>query len=182
MWKFSGLEFVVFSEEVKNNLGFLFVCLGFFGWVYVVGSRTEVFCPSTRSAELVCSTQQLGKIGYLGLENGNKTQNLIGDFLRDTDSGHPLCPQCCLEIQLWPESDSFYWAVCPDLPPPFPLTLMSSSEQVETLLVLGWFVAEQFAALVSDALGVGIPRTVAAAWLPCPQGTRPATSLSWRWG
>lgn len=30
MWRFSGLEFVVFFEEVKNNLGFLFVLLGFF--------------------------------------------------------------------------------------------------------------------------------------------------------
>lgn len=133
---------------------------------------------------MVCSTQQLGKIGYLGLENGNKPWNLIGNFLHETDLGHPLCPQCCLEIQLWPEPDSFYWAVCPDLPPPFPLTLMSLSEQVETLLVLGRFVAEQFAALVSVALGVGIPRscTVAAVWLPCPQETRPATSLSWRSG
>lgn len=27
VWRFSGLEFMVFFEEVKNNLGFLFVCL-----------------------------------------------------------------------------------------------------------------------------------------------------------
>lgn len=64
MWRFSGLEFVAVLEEVKNNLGFLFVCL-FFGWVSGVGSRAEVSCLSTRSAELVCSTQQLVEIGYL---------------------------------------------------------------------------------------------------------------------
>lgn len=46
---------------------------------------------------------------------------------------------------------------------------ISLSEQVETLLMLGRFVAEQFAILVSCALGVGIPHscTVAAACLPC---------------
>lgn len=29
LWRFSGLEFVVVLEEVKNNLDFLFVCLFF---------------------------------------------------------------------------------------------------------------------------------------------------------
>lgn len=49
-----------------------------------------------------------------------KQWNLIGNYLQETDSEHPHCPRCCLEIQLWPKLDSLYWAVCPDLPPPFP--------------------------------------------------------------
>lgn len=35
MWRFSGLEFVVVLEEVKNNLDFLFVCLVF--WLGLCG-------------------------------------------------------------------------------------------------------------------------------------------------
>lgn len=53
------------------------------------------------------------------LENGNKTWNLIGNFLQETDSEHPMCPSCSLEIQLWPKPDRFYWTTCPDLPLPF---------------------------------------------------------------
>lgn len=66
MWRFSGLEFVAVLEEVKNNLDFCLFAFFFFGWVCGVGSRAEVSCLSTRAAELVCSTQQLVEIGYLG--------------------------------------------------------------------------------------------------------------------
>lgn len=42
------------------------------------------------------------------------------------------------------QPDGFSWAICPDLPPPFPpFTPVSLSEQVETLLVLGQLVAER---------------------------------------
>lgn len=41
-------------------------------------------------------------------------------LLQETDSKHPLYPLPCLEIQLWPEPESFYGVVCPDFPFPFP--------------------------------------------------------------
>lgn len=88
----------------------------------------------------------MAKSGTWGLENGNKTWNLIGIFLQETNSE---LPYAAWKSSCGPGLTAFIGSFVLISPLPYPLVLIASSEQAETLLVSGWFLAEQFAALVS---------------------------------